>query len=215
MELKDNCAICRLSMTRHLKDNCAICRLSMTRHDIKRLLPCKHLIHAKCFELSEAIIERVATCPICRTNVLDVEDIIKCFELSEAIIERVATCPICRTNVLDVEDIIRKVYRRYNNQDRERVVARKVYRRYNNQDRERVVASANRGEGWTALAKSLPVHYKTAYHWVNSGREKMLAEGGYKPKILSEEEINTLLSWLEENCSLTLKQIKTSITSIS
>ncbi|KAK9679585.1 Ring finger domain [Popillia japonica] len=142
-----------------LKDNCAICRLSMTRHDIKRLLPCKHLIHAKCFELSEAIIERVATCPICRTNVLDVEDII-----------------------------------------------RKVYRRYNNQDRERVVASANRGEGWTALAKSLRVHYKTAYHWVNSGREKMLAKGGYKPKILSEEEINTLLSWLEENCSLTLKQ---------
>ncbi|KAK9717064.1 hypothetical protein QE152_g24360 [Popillia japonica] len=130
----------------------------------KGLVECKHIIHAKCFELSEAIIERVATCPVCRTNVLDQKDIL-----------------------------------------------RKVYRRYNNQDRERVVASANRRKNWTALAISLGVHYKTGCHWINSEREKMLAKGGYKPKMLSEKEINTILSWLEDNCTLTLKLIKTKV----
>ncbi|KAK9708440.1 hypothetical protein QE152_g27197 [Popillia japonica] len=140
-----------------LKDNCAIWRLSMRRNGVKRILPCKHVIHAKCFELSKAIIESVTTCPICTTNVLDLEDIL-----------------------------------------------RKIYRKYNNQDRERVVSSANRGEDWTALAISLGVHYKTAYHWANSERENMLAKGGYKPKILSEEEINTILSRIEENCTSTL-----------
>jgi hypothetical protein len=43
------------------------------------------------------------------------------------------------------------------------------YKKHMCQDRERIVACANRGEDWVALAVTLDVKYKTAFHWVHSG----------------------------------------------
>lgn len=85
------------------------------------------------------------------------------------------------------------------------------YKKHNNQDRTRIVACANKGDDWTALVKSLGIQYKTAFHWVQSGRVKMLQKGGKKPKILTEAEIDIIISWVEEDNGFTLRQLKTRI----
>nr|CAI5844316.1 unnamed protein product [Callosobruchus analis] len=36
----------------------------------------------------------------------------------------------------------------------------------------------------------------------------MLKKGGIKPKALVEDEINTIVEWIEDDCGLTLKQVK-------
>nr|CAI5851355.1 unnamed protein product [Callosobruchus analis] len=36
----------------------------------------------------------------------------------------------------------------------------------------------------------------------------MLRKGGIKPKALVEDEINTIVEWIEDDCGLTLKQVK-------
>jgi transposase len=72
----------------------------------------------------------------------------------------------------------------------------------------RVGTSSNRGEDWVVFATTLGIKYKTAFHWVRSGREVMLKKGGMKPKALVEDEINAIVEWVEDDCGLTLKQVK-------
>nr|CAI5858685.1 unnamed protein product [Callosobruchus analis] len=36
----------------------------------------------------------------------------------------------------------------------------------------------------------------------------MLKKGGIKPKALVEDEINTIVVWIEDDCGLTVKQVK-------
>lgn len=146
----------------NLKDNCAICRVSMTRNVVIRLLPCRHLLHAKCAEPLQN--EPETLCPICRA--------------------------VCYGSEL---------------------VVRQHYMKNTQQDRERILTCANRGEDWVALAVTLGIKYKTAFHWVHSGRDVMLHKGGVKPKILTEEQIDVLISWVEEDCSITLKQLQQKI----
>nr|CAI5843662.1 unnamed protein product [Callosobruchus analis] len=50
--------------------------------------------------------------------------------------------------------------------------------------RERIVACANRGEDWVLFATTLGIKYKTAFHYVRSGRDVMLKKGGIKLKHL-------------------------------
>jgi transposase len=57
-------------------------------------------------------------------------------------------------------------------------------------------------------ATTLGIKYKTGFHWVRSGREVMLMKGGIKPKALVEDKINTIVEWIEDDCGLTLKQVK-------
>lgn len=145
----------------NFKDNCSVCRVPMTRTSVTRLLPCRHLLHTKCFE-----------------NVLNN-------------VEGDTICPLCRTAVENTE-----------------VIERTRYKKHNIQDRERIVTCANKGEDWVGLAATLGVTYKTAFHWVRSGREVTFARGGIKPKILTEEQINQIILWLEEDTGITLKQLK-------
>jgi transposase len=46
---------------------------------------------------------------------------------------------------------------------------------------------------------------------VDSGRDFMLHKGGNKPKILTNEQIDVMISWVEEECSITLKQLQQKI----
>jgi transposase len=46
---------------------------------------------------------------------------------------------------------------------------------------------------------------------VDSGRDFMLHKGGNKPKILTNEQIDVMISWVEEECSITLKQLQRKI----
>lgn len=143
-------------------DNCAICLVSMARKSLIRLIPCKHLLHSKCYEPMTYNIE--------------------------------FTCPICRQRIDGTENF-----------------GRVVYKKNSQKDRERIVNCSNRGDDWVALAETLNVNYKTAYHWVRSGREVMLNKGGKKPKLLNDQQIENIISWIEENCSITLKQLQSKV----
>lgn len=145
-----------------VKDNCAICLVSMARKPLVRLLPCMHLLHVKCYEPMQNNIE--------------------------------FSCPLCRERI--VETII---------------FERKAYNKNNEKDRARIVNCANKGDDWVSLAETLNVKYKTAYHWVRSGRDKMLKKGGKKPKTLSNEIVENMISWVEEDCCITLKQLQSKL----
>ncbi|KAJ3649388.1 hypothetical protein Zmor_021135 [Zophobas morio] len=144
----------------NLKDNCAICRVPMLRKGVARLLSCRHLFHTNCLQ------------PL---NGLNQDHV----------------CPLCRTEVDNTE-----------------IIERKSYKKNSSQDRERIVTCANRGHNWTALATTLGINYKTASHWVHSGRPLMLQKGGIKPKVLTEQQIDNITEWVEEDSSITLKQLK-------
>ena len=81
-------------------------------------------------------------------------------------------CPICREDIEDSE-----------------VVEHRNYKKYLPNDRERIVECANKGGDWRGLAKSFNVNMKTAYGWVRSGETSGKARGGYKQKILSDEQM--------------------------
>ncbi|XP_075156838.1 uncharacterized protein LOC142230089 [Haematobia irritans] len=79
------------------------------------------------------------------------------------------------------------------------------YKTHTPEDRSRIVDAANRGDDWSALASKLGVKYKTAYTWVSTSRKEMFLKSG---KIsFSENEIHTIIRWIEENRQLTLKEI--------
>lgn len=100
-------------------------------------------------------------------------------------------CPICRSELMEYEP-----------------VQRKVYRKYSERDRQRIVSCANRGDDWVNLAASLGINYKTAFHWIQSGRDNMLARGGMKPKIFQEQQVDRMIEWIEDDCDITLKSIQ-------
>ena len=153
-----------------LKDNCCICHSNMLRKPVVRLQPCRHKLHEKCADSLPAVLDLQA----------------------EGMVEtEVHKCPICR-------EIIRN----------RNMVERNNYKRYTDQDRERIVRSANKGEDWVALCKQLNISYKTAYNWTKSGHNKPLPKGGKKPKILNEQHINEIIDWIEEKCDLTLREIR-------
>lgn len=115
----------------------------------------------------------------------------KCFGLNN---EPQVSCPICRTEIAAREPALRQQYNK-NSQE----------------DRKRVVECANRGGDWVSLASTLGVKYKTAFHWVQSGRDTMLPKGGVKPKILTDEDVDTVISWIEAESGTTLRQLKVKI----
>lgn len=147
-----------------MKDNCAICRVAMLRNAVVQLQPCRHLLHQKCGE-----------------NLFGVGD-------NDNAEKR---CPICRARIIN----------------RQRV-QRKIYKRHTRKDREKIVASANRGDDWILLSQQLEVPYKTSYHWVRLGKENAEQKEGRKPKILSEEQLDEVVRWLEDNPTYTLRQVK-------
>ena len=59
-----------------------------------------------------------------------------------------------------------------------------------------------------SLAKALNINYKTTFHWVQSGECCERKRGGYKPLKLDAEKINILCEWIEEDSTISLKQMK-------
>lgn len=100
-------------------------------------------------------------------------------------------CPICRQQIVDSTKI-----------------ERKHYKKYSLTDRQRLVECANRGDDWASLAKTLAINYKTAFQWIRSGETASKKRGSKKPKSLTTETVDLICCWLEENNSMTLKQIK-------
>lgn len=88
------------------------------------------------------------------------------------------------------------------------VIRHKEYANIMPLDRRRIVECANRGENWKFLAESLGINYKTVYTWIRSGEPGDKQRGGYRHKSLTEEQIDAMISWIENNCDLSLKQVK-------
>lgn len=105
-------------------------------------------------------------------------------------------CPYCRLALAGTEEVERKKY------------AVNV-----DKDRRIIVEASNRGEDWKTLAATLGVKYKTAYTWVRSGEVTSKPKGGTKPKKISNEESEQIIHWVEQNPSVTLKQLQSHVMS--
>lgn len=90
-------------------------------------------------------------------------------------------------------------------------VERKTYKKYSTQDRKRILDAADKGNDWSELAASLNVSYKTAHRWVTDTNEIPLKRGGCKPRSLTEDEIETILTWIEVKPDITLREISSKI----
>ncbi|XP_036324932.1 uncharacterized protein LOC118738120 [Rhagoletis pomonella] len=107
------------------------------------------------------------------------------------IVSRNETCPICRNNIVGTQ-----------------ICERKIYKKNTEQDRERVVNAATRGEDWVKLALNLGVNYKTAHRWICSGSCTMKQKTNERPKKMLNDHLIKIVEWLEEDCGLTLLQLK-------
>lgn len=74
-------------------------------------------------------------------------------------------------------------------------------------DRERIIRAANGGDCWLSLAETLGIPRATAEYWIKSGKLVPSKRGGSKPKILIPEYLEHLITCLEEDSQLTLKQM--------
>ena len=75
-------------------------------------------------------------------------------------------------------------------------------------EKDRVLAAAQNGSGdWRAVAAANGVSASTAYGWLRRTEDAPRKRGGARYKKLSEEHIDTLLSYLEENPLLSLKEL--------
>ncbi|XP_073828174.1 uncharacterized protein [Musca autumnalis] len=84
-------------------------------------------------------------------------------------------------------------------------VRKTPYKTHSPEDRSRIVEAANRGDDWSVLASELGVKYKTAYTWVSTSRKEMFLKSG---KIsFTEDQIKTIIQWIEDNRQLTLKEV--------
>lgn len=101
------------------------------------------------------------------------------------------SCPVCRSNLQGVNDI-----------------QRGTYQQPNADFRRRIVECANRGGDWVTLVSTLEVRYKTAYGWVRQGEPVALKRGGVRPPRLTPLQKDEMISWIEDDCQLTLTQIK-------
>jgi len=139
-------------------------------------------------------------CAVCRASMLRLpvlrlqpcRHLFHCKCMERILSQPEATCPICRTLIIEQQS-----------------VERKVYKKYSDQDCDRILQCANKGEDWVQLASSLNINYKTASTWVLSGRKETYQRGGYKKKTLNEDQMDHIIHKLEENCTLTLKQLQT------
>lgn len=138
-------------------------------------------------------------CAICRFSMLrgNVLKVLPCNHFfhvtcSEVIINTAdARCPLCRVVLEGNEPYVRK-----------------IYKKHLDPDRKRIVACANKGEDWVRLASTLNINFHTAYEWIKSGRDHMFQKGGKKPRILSEQQVDRIIEWVEEDCSQTLKSLR-------
>lgn len=100
-------------------------------------------------------------------------------------------CPFCRARI-----------------EAASLMPRKQYKKIPARDRELVVQCANRGGDWVETASNLGINYKTAYNWVQSGCSETKKRGSARPRALTDGHVETLLSWIEHDCDITLKQMQ-------
>lgn len=81
------------------------------------------------------------------------------------------------------------------------------------QDRERLTNAFTTGQNWVLLAAQLGIKRQTARSVIvsferNDGRVAPLPKGGLRPKRLTNEMVETMISYLGSNAAATLDQVK-------
>lgn len=84
---------------------------------------------------------------------------------------------------------------------------RGAYQKTSVEARDRVLAAAASGRNWKAIAEAHEIPYKTAYCWLQNEGQPLKKRGGDTRSKLSEQQVGTIISWLEENVQITLKTI--------
>ncbi|EDV23861.1 hypothetical protein TrispH2_008830 [Trichoplax sp. H2] len=77
-----------------------------------------------------------------------------------------------------------------------------------NNVRLRILKCAAKHGNWVALASRLGIKYKTAYSWIRGRRHNCPPPRRGAYKLLSSDDIDTLIRWIEDDPTLTLKQIR-------
>ena len=88
---------------------------------------------------------------------------------------------------------------------------RGVYKRISPECRNRVLKAAESNLDWQAVAAAHEIPYRTAYGWLRNGGQPLRPRGGDTRSKLSNAQIEVVLTWLEENPTLTLKDIRNRI----
>ena len=81
------------------------------------------------------------------------------------------------------------------------------YKKNSAADKARILRCAQDGDDWKILPRTLNVAYKTAHCWLLEDPDVQRRRRGGKAKKLTDEQINQVCMFIEEDPSLTLKQI--------
>ena len=92
-------------------------------------------------------------------------------------------------------------------------VARRVNGRSSARDRQIIIEAANRGDDWVSLAANLNIKRATAYSWIRSGKLSIGRRGGVRPKKITDELKEMMLTWIEAKPSISLQKIQTKLAS--
>ena len=91
-------------------------------------------------------------------------------------------------------------------------MSRGNYRQNSAEAKKRVLSSYQKGEDWAAVAEHNEVKYKTAYSWIRRDLEteentETKRRGGPHNRKLHDRHVDALCTYLETDCSLTLRQL--------
>lgn len=103
------------------------------------------------------------------------------------------SCPTCRVTI-----------------DSKVPVVRRQNRKYTDEDRKRIIECAANGQDWESLSVSLGIKKRSAEAWIKSGREKQ-QRGGNRRSILNPIQGQQVVTWVEEDCQITLRQLQIKI----
>jgi transposase len=85
---------------------------------------------------------------------------------------------------------------------------RGTYNKYDSAVRLRIIKEAESGGDWVETAHANGVPYKTAHSWLRTGFEVNKSRGGSRINKLNAEQVAVMVSWLEEDCQMTLLEIR-------
>jgi len=82
------------------------------------------------------------------------------------------------------------------------------YKSHSEAVKQKILAAAESGKDWIDLAEANDVPYKTAHYWLATGSQSKKSRGGGNNKKITEQHVAVMLQWLEDDCQLTLKQLR-------
>ena len=80
-----------------------------------------------------------------------------------------------------------------------------------NDTKLRIIAASEKDSDWKAAARANGVPIATAYGWLRRADETSKKRGGYKKSKLTEDDVERVLAYVEENPLITLTESKSKI----